>query len=160
MRIEYYKKYVHQTINTANRMNERTIENIEQLHEAAKWLIGYFKKNKIIVFDGEMGAGKTTLIKEIGKELKVKQVINSPTFSIINEYTSEDNKTIFHFDCYRIKSLREAFDIGIPEYIDSDDYCFIEWAENIAPLLPDEYIKITIKVIDGIKRKIKIEQVK
>lgn len=141
-------------------MNERTIENIEQLPEVAKWLVSLFKKNKIIIFEGVMGAGKTTLIKEIGKELKVKQLINSPTFSIINEYSTDDNKTIFHFDCYRIKSLREAFDIGIPEYLDSDNYCFIEWAENIAPLLPDEYLKITIKLLDEEKRHIIIESFK
>lgn len=140
-------------------MNERILENIDQLPEAAKWLISLFKKNKIIVFNGVMGAGKTTLIKEIGKQLKIKQLINSPTFSIINEYCTDDNKAIFHFDCYRINSLREAFEVGIPEYLDSDNYCFIEWAENITPLLPDDYIKITIKVLNDEKRHIKIESV-
>lgn len=140
-------------------MHQRTIENIEQLPEIANWAVSLFKKNKIIVFDGKMGAGKTTLIKEIGKVLKVKQLINSPTFSIINEYTTDDNKIIYHFDCYRIKSLREAFDIGIPEYLDSENYCFIEWAENIAPLLPDNYLRISIIILDEEKRQLKIDTV-
>ncbi|MDX9746954.1 MAG: tRNA (adenosine(37)-N6)-threonylcarbamoyltransferase complex ATPase subunit type 1 TsaE [Paludibacter sp.] len=140
-------------------MHQRTIENIHQLPEIANWAVSLFKRNKIIVFDGKMGAGKTTLIKEIGKVLKVKQLINSPTFSIINEYTTDDDKIIYHFDCYRIKSLREAFDIGIPEYLDSDNYCFIEWAENIAPLLPENYLKISIKYLDEEKRQLKIETI-
>lgn len=127
-------------------MHNQFIYTLNQLSEASAWIIQRLKKNKIVVFDGEMGAGKTTLIKEVGKQLGIDQVINSPTFSIINEYINNNDVQIFHFDCYRINSLREAFDIGIPEYLDSGNYCFIEWAEKISPLLPDEYLKITISV--------------
>lgn len=134
-----------------------TIQSPEQLSENTELIVQQFGKNKVIVVDGEMGAGKTTLIKELGKQLGVTQVVNSPTFSIVNEYESSDGYPIYHFDCYRINSLREAFDIGIPEYLDSGDYCFIEWAENIAPLLPDQYIKISIRLQENNSRKIKVE---
>jgi tRNA threonylcarbamoyladenosine biosynthesis protein TsaE len=140
-------------------MNNQFTYTLDQLSEASAWIIQRLKKNKIVVFDGEMGAGKTTLIKEVGKQLGIDQVINSPTFSIINEYISNNDVQIFHFDCYRINSLREAFDIGIPEYLDSGNYCFIEWAEKISPLLPDEYIKITISAGHDQKRTITMKEI-
>ena len=91
-----------------------------------------------------MGVGKTTFIKAICEELCVNQIVNSPTFSIVNEYETADGKIIYHFDCYRINKIQEALDLGAEEYLYSGNYCFIEWSENIAPLLPDSLTKVNI----------------
>ena len=92
--------------------------------------------SKVIVFYGEMGVGKTTLIKEIAKRIGVDEIINSPTFSIVNEYTLENDK-LFHFDCYRLASEEEALDIGIEDYLFSSHWNLIEWPEKIENLLPE-----------------------
>ena len=101
--------------------------------------------NKIWLVDGEMGAGKTTLIKVVCEALGVKEVMSSPTFSIVNEYTTQNRQTIYHFDFYRLKEDTEAMDIGVEEYLDSGNYCFLEWSEKIASLLPADSFKIKIK---------------
>ncbi|MFT6754816.1 MAG: tRNA threonylcarbamoyladenosine biosynthesis protein TsaE [Urechidicola sp.] len=111
---------------------------------------------KTILFNGKMGAGKTTLIKEIVKQLGVKDVANSPTFSLVNEYVSENNETIYHFDFYRIENDDEAYDIGIEDYFDSNAWCFIEWGEKVENLLPLEIVTITITVNDNEKRTIQL----
>lgn len=103
---------------------------------------------KIITFTGEMGVGKTTLIKEICVQLGVKNTTSSPTFSLVNEYSAE-NGSIYHFDCYRLKSINEAFDMGIEEYLDSGHWCFIEWPEIIQNLLPTKHTSIKIALIDA-----------
>lgn len=133
-------------------MNERTINSIEQLPQIAQWIIDNFDNKNVIIVEGEMGAGKTTLIKEIGKLFRVEQIINSPTFSIINEYETEDGKILYHFDCYRIETIQEALEIGIPEYLESGNLCLIEWAENIGTLLPDQVMKIKI-FVEGINQR-------
>lgn len=133
-------------------MNERTINSIKQLPQIAQWIIDNFDNKNVIIVEGEMGAGKTTLIKEIGKLFRVEQIINSPTFSIINEYETEDGKILYHFDCYRIETIQEALEIGIPEYLESGNLCLIEWAENIGTLLPDQVMKIKI-FVEGINQR-------
>lgn len=100
--------------------------------------------SKIVAFYGKMGAGKTSLIKELCSELGTKDIVNSPTFSIVNIYDTESEK-IYHFDCYRLNSIIEALDLGIEDYFYSNHYCFIEWPENIETILPNDIIKITIE---------------
>lgn len=119
---------------------------------------------KIFLFYGAMGAGKTTLIKELVKQLGVIESASSPTFSLVNEYLPEkpnfkgnfNNKPIYHFDFYRINNENEAFDIGFDEYIESGNYCFIEWAEKIKNLLPLNVVSIYLEPINQEKRRIKI----
>lgn len=111
-------------------------------------------KHKVILFDGQMGAGKTTLIKALSKELGVVDVANSPTFSIVNEYKTETNQTVFHFDLYRLEEEEEAYDMGIDEYFDSGNWCFIEWPEKTPNLIPDEHHTIKFELIDENIRKI------
>lgn len=118
------------------------IKNTDELPVVAKELISKFK-HKIILFEGELGAGKTTLIKELVKQLGSEDEVSSPTFSIVNEYDSRNGK-IFHFDFYRIKSEEEALDFGTEEYLDSGNWCFIEWPDKIKNLLFDDFHKIKI----------------
>lgn len=115
------------------------IISLENIRETAREFINEIGAEKIFAFNGNMGAGKTTFIKSICEELGVKETINSPTFSIVNEYETEQGNIIYHFDCYRIESIEEAMEIGVEEYLYSGHLCFIEWSENIAPLLPDSY---------------------
>ena len=122
------------------------INNLSELPTIAKAIIDLSKEQKIIAFYGAMGAGKTTLIKEIAKQLGVTGVTSSPTFSLINEYHSADGTIIYHFDFYRIKNIDEAYDIGYEDYFYSNHYCFIEWPEKIEELLPSDTIKVSIKL--------------
>jgi tRNA threonylcarbamoyladenosine biosynthesis protein TsaE len=117
----------------------------EVLDEVAKDIISRLSDSKIILFYGEMGAGKTTLIKEICKQLDVTETMSSPTFSVVNEYHTTNNAIIYHFDLYRIKNIEECFDLGMEEYIYSGHYCFIEWPEMALPLLPERYYRVHIK---------------
>ena len=115
--------------------------------------------DKILLFYGEMGVGKTTLIKEIAKQLGVKGVINSPTFALINEYEIKNDK-IYHFDFYRINKEEEAMDIGIEDYFFSDHWCFIEWPQNISSLLPTKSVKIELTKNKNESRTLNIMPVK
>jgi tRNA threonylcarbamoyladenosine biosynthesis protein TsaE len=106
--------------------------------------------NKIILFDGPMGVGKTTLIKALSKHLGVQDTTSSPTFSLVNEYKTSDNQYVFHFDVYRLKSESEALDMGIDDYLYSGNWCFIEWAEKIITLIPEEHTVINLtQTIEG-----------
>jgi len=127
------------------------LNSITELNGAAKALFNFSGDAKIFVFEGEMGAGKTTFIKTVCEELGVTDVVSSPTFSIVNEYETSD-ATVYHFDFYRIKNLQEAYDLGYEEYFYSGDYCLIEWPERIAELLPDSYVKVTITTLAPDKR--------
>jgi tRNA threonylcarbamoyladenosine biosynthesis protein TsaE len=127
----------------------RIIFSLEEINEVAQKIISE-QPNKIILFNGEMGVGKTTLIKELSKILGVTDATSSPTFSLVNEYQADDNQLVYHFDVYRLKSESEALDMGIDEYLYSGNWCFIEWAEKIPNLIPDEHSVIEIKTfLDG-----------
>ncbi len=121
-------------------------ENIEALPEVAEKIFGLCKKEKIWIFKGEMGAGKTTLIKAIGKAFGVVDRISSPTFSIVNEYENEKGEMFYHFDFYRIEEASAVLDIGIDEYFYSGNYCWIEWAEKIPEYLPENFFLLNIEV--------------
>ncbi len=137
------------------------IESLSKIEIAAKLFLNKLKEknktNKCIAFYGEMGVGKTTFIKAICKELGVIDVVNSPTFSIINEYTTQKEKIIYHFDFYRIKNIEEIFNIGYEEYFYSESLCFIEWPEKIKTLLPENYIAVYIKETRNGSRTLKID---
>ena len=133
-------------------------ENIIDLELIGKKIIKYSnKKSNIFTFEGEMGVGKTALIKIILKHLKVKDLVKSPTFSIVNEYLTSDNKIIYHFDFFRIKDKIEVINIGFEDYLDSSNFCFIEWPNNIKNLLPNDINKIMMEYISETKRKIIID---
>jgi tRNA threonylcarbamoyladenosine biosynthesis protein TsaE len=120
-------------------------KELSELASVAGEIIDFADVLKVWIFEGEMGAGKTTLIKEICRLLKVKNNVTSPTFSIVNEYLTEKGETVYHFDFYRIKSESEAMDIGVEEYLYSGRLCFIEWPSLIPNLLPPQYLKINIQ---------------
>jgi tRNA threonylcarbamoyladenosine biosynthesis protein TsaE len=106
----------------------------------------------VILFHGEMGAGKTTFIKQLCKTLGVTEATSSPTFSLVNEYHTIDNQIIYHFDFYRLKNENEALDMGADDYFYSGNWCFIEWAEQIPNLIPEEHSVIKIEVLPDGKR--------
>lgn len=128
--------------------------NKEDLGQISNQVIKAAYGRNIWIFEGEMGAGKTTLIKAICKELGVLGHIQSPTFSIVNQYLSSAGETIYHFDFYRIKNETEALDFGIEEYFDSGNICMLEWAEKVESLLPDNCFKIKISLTDNLERNI------
>jgi tRNA threonylcarbamoyladenosine biosynthesis protein TsaE len=128
---------------------------IENIAIAAEAIISQSGGAKVFLFHGEMGAGKTTLIKALCKALGVADNISSPTFSIVNEYLIPKGK-IYHFDFYRLKNQAEAMDMGCEEYFYSGEYCFIEWPEKIPDLLPDSYLDISIDIIAVNSREIRI----
>jgi tRNA threonylcarbamoyladenosine biosynthesis protein TsaE len=128
-----------------------SVNSLLDLEEAAKRLLEFSGSQKMFVFYGDMGAGKTTFIKALCSRLGVKETVSSPTFSIVNEYEG-NGQTIYHFDFYRIKSIQEAYDIGYEDYFYSGDICLIEWPEKIEELLPEHYIKVRITSVDPDKR--------
>ena len=132
------------------------VENINDLDEISLKILKFNNQFKKFAFFGEMGVGKTTLIKFLLKNLGVNDNVTSPTFSIVNEYFSENFGSIFHFDFYRIKNEKEAYDIGIDEYLYSENYCFIEWPNNISSFIDDNFVNVYIDIIDDNKRNIMI----
>jgi tRNA threonylcarbamoyladenosine biosynthesis protein TsaE len=130
------------------------IHTIKEIHKAARRFIDAIDNHTVFAFYGEMGAGKTTFIKAICEELGVHENITSPSFAIINEYDGANGMTIFHFDCYRLKNLREAYDLGAEEYFYSNSLCFIEWPEKIEELLPPGVVNISISVLEDGSREI------
>ena len=134
------------------------INNLNQINESERTFIDHIGNDTIFAFYGNMGAGKTTFIKAVCEELGVEDVINSPTFAIVNEYLAGNGNTIYHFDCYRINKIVEALDMGCQDYFDSGNLCFIEWPENIAEILPEEAVAVHINVQDNDSRIIEIEK--
>jgi tRNA threonylcarbamoyladenosine biosynthesis protein TsaE len=130
--------------------------HLQDINEVAQKIIDA-KPQKVILFNGEMGAGKTTLIKTLCHTLGVTEATSSPTFSLVNEYHTLNNQLVYHFDVYRLKSQAEALDMGIDEYLYSGNWCFIEWAEKIPDLLPENYSVITISVLEDGKRQLLLE---
>ena len=118
---------------------------------------------RVFAFDGKMGAGKTTFIKHLCEAMGTEDVVNSPTFAIVNVYEVEamrrkgEKQEVYHFDCYRIKDLREAMDMGTEEYLYSGNYCFIEWAEMIEPLLPEDTVWVKIEVEENGERSLSFD---
>ncbi|MCR5578428.1 MAG: tRNA (adenosine(37)-N6)-threonylcarbamoyltransferase complex ATPase subunit type 1 TsaE [Prevotella sp.] len=129
---------------------EIRISNLDNIREAARQFIENIGDHRVFAFYGKMGAGKTTFIKAICEELGVEDIITSPTFAIVNEYTSHaslltPHDSIFHFDFYRIKKLEEVYDMGFEDYFYSGSLCFIEWPELIEEVLPEDAVKVTIE---------------
>jgi len=127
--------------------------SLEEIDDVASQLLAT-NPNKVILFHGEMGAGKTTFIKALSKALGVNDATSSPTFSLVNEYQTVDNKKLYHFDVYRLKNENEALDMGIEDYLYSGNWCFIEWAEKIPNLIQEQHSVITIKLAADGKREL------
>ena len=121
-----------------------TISSLDAINEAAKQFVAAMGSNRVFAFYGKMGAGKTTFIKALCTELGVDDVITSPTFAIVNEYTAGDGSPIYHFDFYRIMKLDEVYDMGYEDYFYNGGLCLIEWPELIEEILPDDAVKVTI----------------
>lgn len=121
------------------------INSVDALSGVSDYLISLRNEADVIAFYGSMGAGKTTLIKNLCHKMGVTDEVNSPTFAIVNEYVTEEGESVYHFDFYRIKKLEEAYDIGFENYFDSGNLCLIEWPEMIEPLLPEKHIRVDIK---------------
>ena len=138
-----------------------TIRNLHTIRFTAKQFVTHLKNNpeKVYCFYGKMGAGKTTFIKAICEEMGVQETVNSPTFSIVNEYEAKNGEIIYHFDCYRINKIQEALDLGAEEYLYSGNYCFIEWPENIDAILPDNIVSVGIEEVEDGLRMVTIETV-
>ncbi|MFT5600524.1 MAG: tRNA threonylcarbamoyladenosine biosynthesis protein TsaE [Flavobacteriales bacterium] len=128
------------------------IKELAQLESVAKVLKDYLKEYPIIIFDGEMGAGKTTFIRAFCKVLQVEDEVSSPTYSIINTYHTVDQEIVNHFDFYRIEGELEAIESGLDEVIDSGEICLIEWSERIPKLLPESYVRVSIELNEDLSR--------
>jgi tRNA threonylcarbamoyladenosine biosynthesis protein TsaE len=126
----------------------KTTFSLDQINDIAAKIIAQ-NPHKIIIFNGEMGAGKTTLINALCKKLGVLDATSSPTFSLVNEYITIDKQLVYHFDFYRIKTENEALDMGVDDYLYSNHYCFIEWAEKISNLVPEKHSVINISVLEN-----------
>ncbi|MDP4290776.1 MAG: tRNA (adenosine(37)-N6)-threonylcarbamoyltransferase complex ATPase subunit type 1 TsaE [Bacteroidota bacterium] len=121
-------------------------ENVHSLDSAASRILSAFSGHRVFALYGSMGAGKTTFIKALCRKLHVKDVVNSPTFAIVNEYLDTKGESVYHFDFYRLKKESEAIEIGYEEYVYSGCYCFMEWPEKIENLLPEGYVRIDLVV--------------
>lgn len=130
--------------------------SLNELSQIAKDVIKN-ASNKVLLFYGEMGVGKTTLIKEICKNLGVEDIAHSPTFSLVNEYQTNNNDTVYHFDFYRIDNEEEAYDMGVEDYLYSNNWCLIEWPENIKNLLPLEAVVVKINLLENDERNIQLK---
>lgn len=133
-----------------------TAVSVEGLEAVAEKVVEHIDRYKVWIFHGEMGSGKTTLIKQICRKLNVSDVMSSPTFSIVNEYATGTNGKIFHFDFYRIRHEAEAFDIGTDEYFYSGYPCFVEWPEKIPSLVPVEHGVVSVTITSKTERTIAI----
>ena len=125
--------------------------NLQEINLAAKQVILNLN-SKVVLFKGEMGAGKTTLIKEIARILGVLGATSSPTFSLVNEYHINDHELLYHFDLYRLESEVEALDFGIEDYLYSGYWCMIEWPDKIKNLIPEQHTTVTLEVISNESR--------
>lgn len=134
-------------------MNQTVIAKESELRQVAQKLLETWPEERVFGFYGEMGTGKTTLIKEICRQLGVEDGMTSPTFAIVNEYWTADGEPLYHFDFYRIDDPDDATRIGFQDYLYSGNYCFIEWTEKVEFLLHNEYIPVIIERIDDQTRK-------
>lgn len=137
-------------------METLEIDSLRDLPDAAEAILAQAGDHRVVAFYGEMGAGKTTLIRAICDRLGVTDAVSSPTFALVNHYVGDDGRNIYHFDFYRIDRLEEAFDLGYDEYFDSDALCLVEWPEKIEPLLPDDTLNVRIDVTGPTSRTVTI----
>lgn len=128
------------------------ISSLEEIDAVAREFISATRGHDLFAFYGQMGAGKTTFTVALCKAWGVEDVVNSPTFAIVNEYCCADGETLYHFDFYRIKNIAEAMDIGVEDYFYSGSRCIMEWPENIEELLPDEVLRVYIEVNPDLSR--------
>ena len=135
---------------------EIKINSLDEMGKAAQEFVAAMGDRTVFAFYGKMGAGKTTFIKAVCEELGVEDVINSPTFAIVNEYVDGKGEPVYHFDFYRIKKEQEVLDIGYEDYVYSGNVCFMEWPELIENLLPDDAVKVTIEEETDGSRKVSI----
>lgn len=124
---------------------EITINGLDTIRSAARQFIENIGSSRVFAFYGKMGTGKTTFVKALCEELGCDDVITSPTFAIVNEYTDGEQQPVYHFDFYRIKKLEEVYDMGYEEYFYSGALCLIEWPELIEDVLPDDTVRVTIE---------------
>ena len=140
--------------NHTEELDQVSVASLDDLPAAAAHLLKNYSNEAVFLFEGEMGAGKTTFIKAICHALGVTDPVSSPTFSLVNEYRTAGNKPVYHFDFYRIKDEEEALDIGFLEYLESGNMCLIEWPSLVTNLLPENYVLVTIDNQAGQERKI------
>lgn len=138
-------------------MKEININGLGDLGEAAEEIIASLDGRNVVAFFGTMGAGKTTLIREICAQLGSEDVVTSPTFALVNRYEAANGRPIYHFDFYRIDRPEEAFDMGYEEYFYSEGLCLVEWSEKIEALLPDDVMTVKIEVESPSKRRLEID---
>ena len=120
-------------------------KGLDEIQSVADRIIAEASDYNIWLLMGEMGAGKTTLSKALGKSLRVVDEVQSPTFSIVNEYLTEDDHTVYHFDFYRLESVEEAFAIGVEDYFYSGNICLLEWPQKVESILPQRFLRIDIE---------------
>lgn len=138
-------------------MKRLSIDSEDQLHEVAEALLDSLDGRTVVALRGEMGAGKTTLVRAVAEQLGASDQVTSPTFALVNQYEGAEGERIFHFDFYRIEDEREAFDLGYEEYFYSGDLCFVEWPEKIEGLMPDSVMEVRITVEGPTERSFEIE---
>ena len=138
-------------------MKEINVNGLGDLPDAAEEILAALDGRNVVALYGPMGAGKTTLVREICARLGSEDTVTSPTFALINRYNSAEGDAIFHFDFYRIERQEEAFDMGYEEYFYSDGLCLVEWSEKIEELLPDDVMTVSIEVLSPTKRRIEID---
>ncbi|MDD3108201.1 MAG: tRNA (adenosine(37)-N6)-threonylcarbamoyltransferase complex ATPase subunit type 1 TsaE [Alistipes sp.] len=136
---------------------EYKIDSTDELPKVACAILDALGQRSIVIFRGEMGAGKTTLIRAICDELGVADTVTSPTFAIVNEYHDRDSNSVYHFDFYRINRIEEAFDFGYEEYFFSGELCLVEWPEKVESLIPDEVMTVWIEVPEEDRRVIRFD---
>ena len=130
--------------------------SLEEINTVAKKILATPSLKKVITFHAQMGAGKTTFIKELVKELGVDDNSSSPTFSLVNEYRTRNGEVVYHFDLYRLKNAQEAFDIGLEEYLDSGHVCLIEWPEQAEEFWTFEHLELNVSHVDDAHRKLEV----
>jgi len=140
-------------------MSEFILNDLKDIDSVAAEFLSETKGRKIFAFYGGMGAGKTTFIKALCRQLEALDTVTSPTFTLVNEYQTREGDLIYHFDFYRIEEVEEVFDFGIYEYLQSGRICFMEWPEKIEDLLPEETVKVIIEVNNDFSRTLSINNV-
>ncbi len=140
-------------------MDKFVITDLSRIREVANQFLKIFSKPAVFCFYGSIGAGKTTFIQALCEQLEVEDVVNSPSFAIVNEYNTAKNESVYHFDFYRLKEEEEAYDLGYQEYFYTENYCFVEWPEKIESLLPDNRYDVFISVLEDMSREILVKTI-